>query len=84
MPLSTLWESICRLSGEDGTAPVPLLEAVGKSAVPEIVARVEVKRMVEDGLLESNGETVQLTDRGRKSCFDLNHVPGTAGVIAPE
>jgi hypothetical protein len=84
MPLSTLWESICRLSGEDGTATVQLMEAVGKSAVPEIVARVEIKRMVEDGLINANGETLLLTERGRKSCFEKNHVVGTESIIAPE
>jgi coproporphyrinogen III oxidase-like Fe-S oxidoreductase len=84
MPLSTLWESICRLSGEDGTSPVELMEAVGKSAVPEIVARVEVKRMVEDGLLDTEGDTLQLTERGRKSCFERNRIATDGAIIAPD
>jgi hypothetical protein len=84
MPLDTLWESICRLAGDDGKGPVPLDEAVHRSAVPHNVARVEVRRMVEDGLIEVQAETVQLTERGRKSCFEVNQAPGNDGVVAPE
>ena len=85
MPLATLWESICRLSGEDGTATVRLSEAVGKSAVPEQVAVVEVRRMIEDGLLEGTEEMVQLTERGRRSCFETYQAPGMDNsTIAPE
>lgn len=84
MPLATLWESICRLAGDDGTAHVRLEEAVDKSAVPKNVALVEVRRMIDDGLLAGDGEVVQLTERGRKSCSEVNRSPADNGTIAPE
>jgi hypothetical protein len=84
MPLATLWESICRLAGDNGTVPVKLDDAVGKSAVPKNVALVEVRRMIEDGLIDGDDETVQLTERGRKSCFESSQSPGDNGIIAPE
>ena len=85
MPLDTLWESICRLAGDDGKGAVRLTEAVHRSAVPEKVAHVEVRRMIEDGLLAGDNDTVQLTERGRRSCFEVNQTPITDnGTIAPE
>ena len=75
MPLDTLWESICRLSGEEGKAQVQLDEAVERSAVPKSVAVVEVRQMAEDGLIETQEETITLTDRGRKSRAETLHKP---------
>jgi hypothetical protein len=84
MPLDTLWESICRLAGDDGKGSVRLEDAVHRSAVPQKVARVEVRRMIEDGLIDGDEEMVQLTERGRRSCFEVNQAPGDNGVIAPK
>ena len=78
MPYATLWETICRLAGDDGTALVNFDEAVGKSAVPRLVATVEVRKMVEDGLIESNDESLVLTERGRQSCGEAYRDPGIA------
>lgn len=64
--MQTLWEAISVLAGEDGDAWVELAEAVDKSAAPMIVAQVEVRRMVADGLLEESGPRLRLTDRGRR------------------
>jgi len=72
MPLETLWESICRLAGKEGIEGVRLDEAVKRSAVPENVAAVEVRRMLDDGLLDGDEETVRLTERGRRECFAIN------------
>jgi hypothetical protein len=52
--------------------------------VPEKVARVEVRLMIEDGLLQGDEEMVQLTERGRKSCFDINQNPRDDGMVAPQ
>lgn len=85
MPLETLWECICRLSGEDGTNEVPLDDAVARSAVPHNVAVVEVRRMIEDGLIEGDERTVKLTERGRRSCSDIYVAKGVDNRnIAPE
>lgn len=84
MPLNTLWESLCSLAGSDGSSPINVTEAVRLSAVPDVVAQVELKRMMEDGLLEGDGEVVHLTDRGRKSCSDVNLTSEDNSTIAPE
>lgn len=85
MPLATLWESICRLAGDDGGASVNLDEAVDKSAVPKNVALVEVRRMIEDGLISCEDDVIQLTERGRKGCVELNSNPVTGSqTVAPE
>lgn len=84
MPLETLWESICRLSGDDGTKQVPLAEAIARSAVPDMVARVEVRRMIADGLLEGDEAGVTLTERGRKSCFEINQKASQIGATEPD
>lgn len=68
MPYATLWESICRLAGPKLEREVQLSEAIDGSAVSEKIARVEVRRFKEDGLLEGDGEMVKLTDRGRRAC----------------
>jgi hypothetical protein len=66
-------------------AGVNLDEAIRKSAVPENVANVEVRRMVDDGLLTREEDSVQLTERGRKNCVELNSNPVTGSqIVAPE
>lgn len=72
MPYATLWESICRLAGPDLEQEVRLSEAIDRSAVSEVIARVEVRRFKEDGLLEEDGEVVKLTERGRRACDRLD------------
>ncbi len=86
MPLPTLWESICALAGTDGTAEVGLDDAVGQSAVPMKVAEVEVRRMVDDGILvyAASEERIQLTDRGRRTCFDASGPTQSGLIIGPD
>lgn len=77
MPLQTFWECICTIA-KDGDGDVPLADAIYRSAVPDAVAQVELRKMVSDGLVEEieEGVTLRLTDRGRKLCGELN--PGSS------
>jgi len=84
MPLETLWECICRLAGEGGEAKVRIAEAVDASAVPEKVAVVELRLMVNDGLITTDDQELQLTERGRKACSEVQRSPTEDGVFAPE
>jgi hypothetical protein len=80
MPKETLWEAICRLAGKDGNLDVHLPDAIDNSAVPEVVAVVEIRLMIEDGLLERDEDTLRLTERGRRACSEIKRVPGFTGV----
>lgn len=82
--MNTLWESICLLAGEDATAPISLAEAIRHSAVPAAVAKVEVKRFANDGLLVQQDDVLTLTDRGRKDCLAMNRVTAEHAIVAPE
>ncbi|HVT14036.1 MAG TPA: hypothetical protein VHE55_17365 [Fimbriimonadaceae bacterium] len=48
--------------------------AIDGSAVPEKIARIELKRFVEDGLVEGDDEAIRLTERGRRACEILGDV----------
>ncbi len=71
MPYDTFWDSICRLAGESGDQTIPLAEAIDGSAVPDKIARIELRRFLEDGLVEGDDQAIRLTERGRRACETL-------------
>ena len=75
MPYDTLWDSICRLAGEKHECEIRLSEAIDGSAVSEQIAAVEVRRLIEDGLVEGDDQTIRLTERGRRACTEVEVSP---------
>ena len=71
--LLTLWESICKCAGPDGTATVSIDQAVEDSAVTAGIAEVEIRRLETERLLTvfEDGKTLALTELGRRTFDNL-------------
>jgi hypothetical protein len=81
MAKETLWESICRLAGDDGGTEVPIALAIERSAVTEQVGLVEINLFVEQGLVQRIGDDrIRLTTEGRVGCSDNNHTHEFSGL----
>ncbi len=74
MKNETLWEAICALAGPEGENPVNVDEAIGRSAVTEGIASVELRQFAETNLLRTlPGGQVQLTVNGRSMAATRHH-----------
>lgn len=87
MTNQTLWECLCDMSGEDGTGSILVSEAIARSAVPEAVGSVEIRKFAEQHLIALDGNVARLTESGRHLCSSVHHtedVTETAAEDLPE
>jgi hypothetical protein len=85
MGIETLWESICHLAGPNGLQGVEIHEAVGRSAVNEAIANVELRNFERDGLIQPVTENrIELTVKGRERCHGGHHTEAIEHGSDPE
>lgn len=68
MPRLTFWESLIKLSGPALSDEVSVAAAVENSAVSAGIAEVQIKRLLQERLIEVvDDDTIRLTEKGRST-----------------
>ena len=79
----TLWETVCSLAGNTGDDTFRLEEALNTAAAGPEIALVEIKQLLQQGMLEqtSTEGVLRLTQTGRLSCDEIHN---TEAIISPQ